>query len=156
MERSIFLAGSPTTLKRASIMAGLVLVAAYSVSSAQQPPRAHTADQTWTNATMKENVLSAEASQAFLAAAPDQNPKEARQAIFDVIAVYGEGVATPEGVKGLTAKALNKLWATRVGARSAAQVSQLTDETQIQFALIQIQQNQRIIGLLEELVKRPR
>lgn len=65
-----------------------------------------------------------------------------------------EAPGNPEMVRAVVLRSLSQLADGKGGAKSAAQVSQAADEAALRLQLLQVQQNQRIISLLEQIVKK--
>gem|GEM_PF-2583804 len=114
-----------------------------------------TEDKVWNDAATKEMAVDTDALKISIALMGGKEPKDvSRQPVFDLVESYRIGTQSPDGLKGLAAKALNSFHLQKAQAQSAPQVSQAAAEAQIQLSIIQIQQNQRIIGLLEQIAKK--
>lgn len=68
--------------------------------------------------------------------------------------LHAQAVKHPRLVMLLSSAAFRRFTNLSVGARGAAQVSQAADEASIKFQMIIVAQNQRIIELLEQLLKK--
>jgi len=124
-------------------------------ANAQANIQKSVADTTWDTSITKQIAVMNDALKANLALMNGEEPKDvSRKPMYELVEAYRAGVKSADGVKGLTSKALNSYHLNKATAKSAAQVSQAADEAQIELSLIQIQQNQRIIELLEEVAKK--
>jgi hypothetical protein len=68
--------------------------------------------------------------------------------------LYSEALKKPDTSRFVIARILTEYQNSREDARSAPQVSQVADEASIKMQFLVIAQNQRIIELLEQLVKK--
>jgi hypothetical protein len=78
------------------------------------------------------------------------NPPPAEQ----ITAIFREAAKRPTLARGLIGLMLSQYDQSRLSVRSAPQASQLADEVTVDQNFIIISQNQRIIELLEQLVKK--
>jgi len=85
---------------------------------------------------------------------PDNEKCKGRNPAAEMSDLYAQAAKNPELTRKLVSLALNSYSELKEGARSAAQVSQAADESSVKMQLIVIAQNQRIIELLEQLVKK--
>src|SRR2546429_537491 len=80
--------------------------------------------------------------------------KDKATANSKLAALYAKAAKSPALSQVLAGMALDKYESAREEAKGAVQVSQAADEAGIKFQLIIMGQNQRIIELLEQLVKK--
>jgi hypothetical protein len=153
--------------KQISWLCFLILIGTVEVFA--QQPQTRVQDQT-SKASAEEStkqdiellllIKTAEAGAKLYVLAPDSN-KDQAAATTKLAELYAKAVKSPRVMSLLLGEALSDFYDLKQGARGAAQVSQAADEAGIKFqslALAQnqtiIEQNQRIIGLLEQLVRK--
>jgi hypothetical protein len=71
-----------------------------------------------------------------------------------VMSILGDAPKDAKTVRAIAGHSLWKYYLEKGSARSAPQVSQLANEQMLHLGLLQVQQNQRIIELLEQMGKR--
>lgn len=105
-------------------------------------------------------IKTAEAEAKLYVLAPESN-KDKAGATTKLAELYAKAVQSPVVMRILVGEALLDFYDLKQGARGAAQVSQAADEAGIKFQLLTvaqnqtlIEQNQRIINLLEQLVRK--
>jgi hypothetical protein len=99
-------------------------------------------------------LLEVEMAAKLCAMSPDHETCKGRNPSAELVDLYGKGMKSPEVSRALIAKTVRSYAEMREGARSAPQVSQAVDEASIKMQMIVIAQNQRIIELLEQLVRK--
>jgi hypothetical protein len=107
------------------------------------------ADRAWDELATRELKAEKSAAEAL--------PGKAQSTRSDILAVsdaYKTATASPEALRGAVARSLHHYYGQKMAARGAAQASQLAAESHLRLAALQIYQNERIIGLLEEIRKR--
>jgi hypothetical protein len=101
------------------------------------------------------DYLTSRASMGFCAYVPDgtgcKENGNYEQKYIDALEAI---VKSPRLTSYLVSNAAQKFEGTKIGARSAPQVSQIADEQNAELTRILVIQNQRIIDLLEQLVKK--
>jgi hypothetical protein len=105
-------------------------------------------------------IKTAEAEAKLYVLAPESN-KDKAGATTKLAELYAKAVKSPQVMSFLVGEALSEFYDLKQGARGAAQVSQAADEAGIKFQSLTlaqnqtiIEQNQRIISLLEQLVRK--
>jgi hypothetical protein len=90
-----------------------------------------------------------------------ESAKDKAGAANTLAELYAKAVKRPPVMKSLLGETLSDFLELKQGARGAAQVSQAADEASVKFQLFRIaqnqtliQQNDRIIELLEQLVRK--
>lgn len=122
--------------------------------SAQGVTEKSVADQAWDDLAIKGLVAETESTEAYIATMKKESRKGTRQLIFDLVESYRLNTQNPETLKGVLAKSLNTYTLAKLGVRSAPQATQVAAEAQVELAVIQISQNQRIIALLDVIAKK--
>jgi hypothetical protein len=79
---------------------------------------------------------------------------EARESADAVTDILVNAPTDPKMVRALVGKSLWQFYAAKADARGAVQVSQAANEASQRLSLLQVEQNQRIIELLEQVAKK--
>jgi len=157
----------------------LCLIVAVCITNglAQQPPQrspalppsleskaaAQTPEVSKEEAQLLVDLISAELDAKLYALTPDayKDNKDKISAAERIAAIYARIADNPRLTSFLLGKTLREYMQIREGARSAMQVSQAVDEASMQFQLLLsaqnqtlIEQNKRIIALLEQIAKK--
>ena len=105
-------------------------------------------------------IKTAEVETKLYVSAPESN-KDKAGATSRLAALYARAAKNPQVTNFLVGEALSDFYNLKEGARGAAQVSQAADEAGIKFQSLTVAQNQtlieqnlRIINLLEQLVRK--
>lgn len=85
---------------------------------------------------------------------PEHESCKGRNPAKETADLYSEILRDPDAAKFLLANVLSSYSELRSGARGAVQVSQAADEASVKMQMVVIAQNQRIIELLEQLLKK--
>jgi hypothetical protein len=82
-----------------------------------------------------------------------EGTKEGYSCGYDVTDTLAKAVGDHQRTRGVVQEAVTKFYFNKGDAQSAAQVTQVSNEQTFRLNLLQIQQNQRIIELLEQIAK---
>lgn len=154
-------------LKRIPCLCALILLSIVNVF-AQQPQTQVQPSKPLAEGSRKEEefvellllIKTAEVETKLFVSAPESN-KDKAGATTRLAALYARAAKNPQVTNFLVGEALSDFYNLKEGARGAAQVSQAADEAGIKFQSLTVAQNQtiieqnlRIINLLEQLVKK--
>jgi hypothetical protein len=127
--------------------------------SKQEPQASRNPDEQEVIGAILELIKLENEAQLF-AVLPNAN-KDKTDPVGLIAGLYRRSMEKPLMAYGLIGYGLKQYFNLRAGAQSAMQVSQAVDESSIRFLMLQsmqnqklIEQNQRIIELLEQLVKK--
>jgi hypothetical protein len=83
----------------------------------------------------------------------NEQAKGARDDLNKAMSILKDAPKDPKAVNAIAGQALWDYYVDKAGAEGAAQVSQLANEQTLRLNVLQVQQNQRIIELLEQVAK---
>lgn len=86
--------------------------------------------------------------------APEHESCKGKNPSADMVELLTKASKQPEAMQAIIAIELNEYAGNKELAKSAPQASQAADEANVRYQLIIMAQNQRIIELLEQLVKK--
>lgn len=151
-------------MRKPLVILALVLLSAVAVSGQQAPTKPEVppaaAALSKDEVELLLNIKMAELQTRSYALSPDSN-KENAGATDRLAELYSKAVRSPGVMRLLVGEALSDYYEIKEHARGAAQVSQAADEANMRFQPLMlsqnqtiIEQNQRIIALLEQLVRK--
>lgn len=119
-----------------------------------QPSTSHEGERLREAELLVAKLKTAEMLLKLCEASPTNELCKDKDPAADVARLYSDLVRDVNLSKAVAAYAVSSFAGLRAGASSAMQVSQAADEAGVKMQLILIAQNQRIIELLEQLVKK--
>lgn len=153
MEKRVSMLLSITLALAVGYLMGSRCPAPYAVAQTQ-PPSA--LEKSYIDVAIKNALVIGEYNKRDLAKLDSSKPHDSTtQPLYDLVESYCEGAKSADGTKALAAHALAGFYAVSTNSdASAMQVTQVAAETQWRLSLIQIQQNQRMIELLDQLASK--
>jgi hypothetical protein len=147
-----------------SLLIALLFICCSCAPVCAQRPAPKSAPATPTTQTDKDKAVAASATlflemekaeaEARLYLLDPEKHKDKAGAVIRLVELYSQLIRNPEALNTRLGLMLSEFMHLREQASNAAQVSQVADEAGVRMRLIEIAQNECIIELLEQLVKK--